>query len=49
MCGISGLWSKFDNKEDHKIQIKKMAEAINHRGPDNKGFWNDENYNLYSF
>ena len=38
MCGISGLWSNFGTKDEHKISIKKMNDALYHRGPDNLEF-----------
>ena len=41
MCGISGLWSNFGNRDEHQISIKKMNNALHHRGPDGVGVWND--------
>lgn len=43
MCGIVGFINKKENKE--KI-IKKMADRIEHRGPDAEGFYIDENIAL---
>lgn len=41
MCGITGLIKPKD-----KESIKKMTEAILHRGPDDEGFYSDENIAL---
>ena len=41
MCGISGLWSNFGTKDEHEISIKRMNDALSHRGPDGFGIWND--------
>ena len=47
MCGIAGLWSLPTNHNDMKSQVMKMASAINHRGPDHSGFWQDSNDLFY--
>ncbi len=39
MCGIVGYINKLDNKTEI---IKKMANRISHRGPDNEGYYVDE-------
>ncbi len=39
MCGITGIVSKKDNKEEI---IKKMNEKIKHRGPDDEGIYTDD-------
>ena len=44
MCGIAGILSWGDN-EDPNI-LKKMTEAIAHRGPDAYGVWVNENISL---
>ncbi len=43
MCGIVGIVSKEDNKK--KI-IKKMADRIAHRGPDDEGYYTDDDIAL---
>ena len=43
MCGIVGFLSEEENKG--KI-IKKMANTIMHRGPDQEGYYTDENIAL---
>lgn len=45
MCGISGIISK--NPDDISIErLKKMTDAIAHRGPDGEGHWKSENRNV---
>ena len=39
MCGIAGYLGRTSNPI---VSLNKMAEAINHRGPDNSGNWVDE-------
>ncbi|OGI10774.1 MAG: asparagine synthase (glutamine-hydrolyzing) [Candidatus Margulisbacteria bacterium GWF2_35_9] len=43
MCGITGFWqlNKFSPKTAKTI-AKKMADKIQHRGPDDSGVWIDE-------
>lgn len=38
MCGISGILSKNTN-EVHPDRLKKMTDAMAHRGPDGEGQW----------
>jgi len=41
MCGIAGIIS---NTPSHSIDdVKKMGEAIKHRGPDGEGYWTSSN------
>nr|WP_319393035.1 asparagine synthase (glutamine-hydrolyzing) [uncultured Desulfobacter sp.] len=43
MCGITGyITLPGHNKEQATLRIKKMADAIAHRGPDEEGFYVDE-------
>ena len=37
MCGIAGIIN-FKNEEKHSINLKEMANALKHRGPDDEGF-----------
>ena len=39
MCGITGITSKIENKEE---VIRRMTDIIAHRGPDDDGFHTDE-------
>lgn len=45
MCGISGIYlnNSIRNKEK---RIKKMNDALNHRGPDSQGVYEDKNIAL---
>lgn len=45
MCGIVGFVDKRNTKEKKEI-IKKMADKIAHRGPDDEGFYVDKNVAL---
>jgi asparagine synthase (glutamine-hydrolysing) len=38
MCGIAGIYS-FDGKPVSPVILKKMTDAIAHRGPDGEGQW----------
>lgn len=42
MCGITGIVGKQLNNSTYHSAIKKMNDAIAHRGPDSEGIWNDE-------
>jgi asparagine synthase (glutamine-hydrolysing) len=44
MCGITGIIGR-DNRGDEKL-IRKMTDAIHHRGPDDEGFFTDEHVSL---
>jgi asparagine synthase (glutamine-hydrolysing) len=37
MCGIAGLIGRID--ETNRIALKRMNDAMSHRGPDGEGFW----------
>lgn len=39
MCGIAGYVGKITNPSNH---LNNMVQAIDHRGPDNRGMWVDE-------
>lgn len=42
MCGIAGIWN--GHKSDDLVRsVKRMTDAISHRGPDGEGFWSDSN------
>ena len=41
MCGIVGFIDNKKSKEKKEI-IKKMADKIKHRGPDDEGYYTDE-------
>jgi asparagine synthase (glutamine-hydrolysing) len=46
MCGITGFWQLESLSSYLKLDesIKKMANTLSHRGPDDFGIWVD--YNL---
>ncbi|EKE00949.1 MAG: hypothetical protein ACD_21C00250G0022 [uncultured bacterium] len=47
MCGITGFFSLNPRpKEFYTESIKKMADALTHRGPDDSGYWVDVGSNL---
>jgi asparagine synthase (glutamine-hydrolysing) len=37
MCGIAGLIGRID--ESNRTALKRMNDAMSHRGPDGEGFW----------
>jgi len=45
MCGIAGIWHRDGHKVNH-ADLKRMADAIQHRGPDGEGFWQQDNIGL---
>ena len=40
MCGIAGLWARRPG-EQYAGELERMANAIVHRGPDDRGLWFD--------
>jgi asparagine synthase (glutamine-hydrolysing) len=45
MCGIAGI-VKFDNNSVCSDEIKLMADALYHRGPDDSGIFIDNNFGM---
>jgi len=45
MCGIVGILH-FNKQRDTSNRVKKMATSITHRGPDDDGFWSDDDVAL---
>ena len=45
MCGIAGIF-KFDNSGIQLPDLKKMTDAIQHRGPDGEGQWLNADNNV---
>lgn len=43
MCGFVGFAGFKDNFRDSKVLIKKMNEALSKRGPDEEGYYIDDN------
>ena len=46
MCGIVGKVNFDPEKPVHASQIRRMADALRHRGPDDGGVWTDGNVGL---
>ena len=43
MCGIAGYVSKINNLQT----LKNMSYELNHRGPDDSGYWYKEDTGVY--
>ena len=48
MCGIAGILSTSSEKIP-AFHLKKMIDAIAHRGPDGEGVWSNEKNNIVLF
>ena len=46
MCGIAGILSTSSEKIP-AFHLKKMIDAIAHRGPDGEGVWSNEKNNTH--
>jgi asparagine synthase (glutamine-hydrolysing) len=46
MCGIAGLFNCTSFEKVSKKDLKKMTDAIAHRGPDGEGHWFESNVGL---
>lgn len=46
MCGITGFWGSASTDAPQTI-IQNMTDAIQHRGPDQDGYWSDPTNDLY--
>lgn len=46
MCGITGKIYLDTSKDVYQDELKKMADSIYHRGPDDEGFYIDKNVGL---
>jgi asparagine synthase (glutamine-hydrolysing) len=48
MCGITGiLLPQRSHKVNLSDELHAMTAALNHRGPDDRGYWQDEHAGLY--
>jgi len=45
MCGIAGIIQS-DHSDYTNEHLKKMTDALSHRGPDGEGFWQSDNGNI---
>jgi len=43
MCGIAGFYNSSLNSSNYPETIKKMLSFIRHRGPDEAGYYADDN------
>ncbi len=41
MCGIAGFWGLGFPREEGAVVLRRMTDAIRHRGPDDEGQWLD--------
>lgn len=41
MCGIAGFWSTSTTSQDAHHLVGRMADCVEHRGPDDRGTWSD--------
>ncbi|MEJ2464135.1 MAG: asparagine synthase (glutamine-hydrolyzing) [Candidatus Thiodiazotropha sp.] len=46
MCGIAGIFNIGGNETPTRAELKRMIEALHHRGPDGYGFYSDEKVGL---
>ena len=42
MCGISFIYSESKSSEEQQEKVKASLGAMEHRGPDDSGFWQSE-------
>lgn len=40
MCGIAGIWHR-DGQKVETADLKRMADALAHRGPNGEGYWQE--------
>ena len=46
MCGLTGFLNITQNEQVIKLQLLRMTQQIEHRGPDSDGFWLDEGHGI---
>ena len=49
MCGFFAVFSIDNNLINLKKKIENAGSLLNHRGPDNKGFYFDETFSICSY
>jgi asparagine synthase (glutamine-hydrolysing) len=45
MCGIAGIYNP-ERKNNYSVYVNKMIDCMHHRGPDGKGFYNQDGISL---
>jgi asparagine synthase (glutamine-hydrolysing) len=46
VCGVAGRWGAPQQAADLHAQVQRMAQALEHRGPDDSGTWADPDAGL---
>lgn len=46
MCGIAGIYLKDENKKAGEDILSRMCQSLQHRGPDDQGYFSDGNIGL---
>jgi len=46
MCGICGVWNYKSDSPIEKTVVRRMAQVMTHRGPDDEGFYFDSDIGL---
>jgi asparagine synthase (glutamine-hydrolysing) len=46
MCGVAGFWVKNRWRGAFEPTVRRMTEAIRHRGPDDDGYWMEPNVGI---
>ena len=47
MCGFNGIYSNDGLSEETIKNVKLISENLSHRGPDQSGFWTEENNKIF--
>lgn len=49
MCGVAGFWnySGLESNLDQTVIVKKMADTLTSRGPDDIGTWSEDSSNIH--
>src|SRR2546425_12328990 len=41
MCGFAGFWAQNGWTREASGALRRMTQALRHRGPDDEGYWED--------
>ena len=47
MCGICGFWANDSGTDDRQKVLRGMSSLVSHRGPDDYGYYEDENGTVF--